>query len=385
MNILVVSGSYPPFTSGVSTVAGSISMAMASRGHNVGVICPSYSLESSKMIVNNVLEFRLKSFPNPFRTGHRIILPAFSEVEKIVNNFKPNIIHLHDPAYISNYTINLANNNKIPTLYTHHFIPRYLTSYMKGFIPGLHIFSKLDKIEALTSYYMKKFSNKCSRIITPTFTIKKYLINLGVIKPIEAISNGINIKHFHNGVRKSMQEVPTLLYFGRLDKDKSLEVLIKAMGEVKKICKLIIAGDGDENDKLRNLTVKLHLEKKIYFTGYVNEKDVPDLYKNADLFVIPSTVEAQSIVTMQALASGLPVIASDSAALPELVHDGENGYLFMPEDYKNMAVKIDELIGHKNNISKFSAASLKIISKHNIEDTFKKYEKEYFDLISSLS
>src|SRR6202008_386605 len=90
---------------------------------------------------------------------------------------------------------------------------------------------------------------------------------------------------------------------------------------------LVLVGTGALRNHLENMVQELSLHRHVVFTGFVSDEDLPNLYRLADIFVIAGIAELQSIVTMEAMASALPVVAVNAVALPELIHHGENGFL----------------------------------------------------------
>ena len=107
-----------------------------------------------------------------------------------------------------------------------------------------------------------------------------------------------------------------------------IDVLIRAMLHVcaEREAHLLLLGRGDDRTRLEELTEKSGLQHCVHFLGFVPEEDMPALYRAVDLFAIASICEVQSLPTLQAVATGLPVVAADAVALPELVHDGVNGF-----------------------------------------------------------
>ena len=138
---------------------------------------------------------------------------------------------------------------------------------------------------------------------------------------------------------------------------------------------LVIAGFGNAMDELKKLATKLGVSKNIIFTGFIDEEDKPAIYNLSDLFVISSPAELQSIVTLEAMASSKPIIAVDIAALHELVHDNENGYLFKEDSYLELAENITKILTSPKLMKEFGQESMNIINKsHSTQITFDEYE-----------
>ena len=104
--------------------------------------------------------------------------------------------------------------------------------------------------------------------------------------------------------------------------------------------KVEIVGGGDQKRNLEHLAAELGIADRVHFTGYVTDDELREAYHRASVLAMPSIAELQSIVTMEAMASALPVVAANAMALPHLVHDGENGYLFEPASPEDLAAKL---------------------------------------------
>jgi 1,2-diacylglycerol 3-alpha-glucosyltransferase len=177
---------------------------------------------------------------------------------------------------------------------------------------------------------------------------------------------------------------PVLLYVGRLDKEKRIDMILRALPDILRVTSvhLVLAGIGKEKQKLEELTEKLGIQKAVTFAGFVPDEDLQNIYGIADLFVTAGVAELQSIVTMEALASGLPVVAVNAMALPELVHDGENGYLFSDGNSQMLAEKVIAILSNQAMRVRMSKKSLEIIKDHDIDKTIEKYESIYTEIIN---
>jgi glycosyltransferase involved in cell wall biosynthesis len=140
---------------------------------------------------------------------------------------------------------------------------------------------------------------------------------------------------------------------------------------------LIQVGRGDARQQLAELAERLGVQDCVHFLGFVPEEDLPGLYRHCDIFAIASDVEVQSIPTLQAAATGLPIVAAKAAALPELVENGANGYLVPPGDPSAFASAFQQILDHPELATRFGQASLDIGYRHAEEHTFHAYESLY--------
>jgi 1,2-diacylglycerol 3-alpha-glucosyltransferase len=145
----------------------------------------------------------------------------------------------------------------------------------------------------------------------------------------------------------------------------------------------VIGGKGAEMEKLKNLSKKLNLQDNITFAGFVPDEDLPNLYSVADCFINAGTAELQSLVTMEAMASGLPVMAVNAMALPELVRHGENGYLFQIDAVVEIAKGLIQIFTNEDLRHKMAYKSLEIIRKHDINISMEMFESLYKKMLAN--
>jgi len=148
---------------------------------------------------------------------------------------------------------------------------------------------------------------------------------------------------------------------------------------------LLLCGRGVHAAALRSLGEKLGLAGSIRFGGFVPDEDLPSIYQSAAVFVMPSPVELQSIATLEAMASGLPIIAADVMALPELVKEGENGFLFPPGDAEALADLLVTLLSNPAAAARMAEASRDIAERHRIDLTLAAFESVYEGLLEKAS
>jgi glycosyltransferase involved in cell wall biosynthesis len=331
---------------------------------------------------------RIKSHPNPIRKKLKVSYLASLHIRKILDEFNPDIIHIQDPFFISQSLAFEAKKRKIPVIVAQHCSLEFPLSYLK-----LPKFLRKTTKKTITKILATFINNYCKILITPSEFIKKEAIKWGINIPVEVISNGVNISNFiKNRISEDFLKKyniedfiskPIVLYSGRIDKDKNLETLINAIPLVLKEVDVnfLFLGDGDFKRELifQLFDKDCSFKKNVCFLGPIDYKDsdLAKFYCLATIFVMPSTIEAQSLATMEAMASGLSVVAAKSGALPELIKNMENGFLveaFKPEEY---AKAIIEIIKNKNLRMKLEKKSLELIMSHDIEKTFQKIKKIY--------
>lgn len=391
MRILFATDQYLPTPGGISIVTERVSRALAKKGHAVAVIAPSTSWKFSKENKNGVTIYGVQSV-----LVHKLkqlrFAPTFlyqKNIKKIVRDFMPDIVHLETPNSIANDTLIAAHELNIPAIATCHIMPENIS----GTLPFLP--SKMGRI--VGELYMKqiiKLFNKVDYVTAPTLIGTAILAAYHVNKPMQALSNGIDLEQFKRPsktetekfkIKYKLGEAPIILYIGRLDKEKKVNVLIEAMQYLPKEqdFQLVIEGKGQQMDLLIGLAENLGLKDKVKFMGFIKEEELKALYAVSTIFVMPSTAELQSLVTMEAMAMGLPVIGAHAGALPYLIKPDANGYLFEPDDPKDLAKYINKILSSNTLADKMSRESLNMIQEHDINNVIAKMEELYSNIIEN--
>lgn len=186
------------------------------------------------------------------------------------------------------------------------------------------------------------------KVIGVSHSVKNHLININEIPESkgEVIYNPVSIPTQYQKVHSEKFEI---VYVGRLEVVKNVETLIKAFANSNNSnTHLTIVGDGRERNNLENLSEKLKVDSKITFTGFTSD---PSKYlSNADLFVLPSFSEGFGIAAAEAMFLKIPVLCSNVGGIPEFVKDGENGWLFNPENSNELTSKLNEIMGIKSTL-----------------------------------
>lgn len=388
MKILIAADTYYPHVNGASYFTQRLAYYLKRRGHDVRVIAPSQGSSNTDELINGVRVHGIWSFPVFFYSGFRFSVPLAIKpaIKKVIEEFNPDVIHLQMHFVISREVLSTAIQKKIPTVATNHFMPENLVHY----VPLYSIFG--DYVKRAAWWDFGRIFKKVDLVTTPTETAAN-LIQGKLTSLVKSISCGIDLERFnpknngeHLKVKYNLPLGPILLYVGRLDKDKNLDFVLRAFKKSLKHCKVhfIVAGKGKEKENLEMLAGKLGIKKDVTFTGFVSDKELPNLYAIADCVISPGTAELQSISTMEAMATGLPIIAVNAMALPELVKEGENGFLYSDGDEKELSEKIAKIFNSEAFRKEMGKKSLKIIAKHDIEKVISEYEQIYKSPLNKL-
>jgi glycosyltransferase involved in cell wall biosynthesis len=223
-----------------------------------------------------------------------------------------------------------------------------------------------------------KILSLAEAVTTPTRRAADFLEKNTGLSGVHPISCGIDAELYTPSFTPRTEN--RILFVGRVTGEKQIDVLIRALGRLPQHldAKLTIVGGGDQKRNLELLAEQLGLADRVSFSGYVTEEELRESYTRATVFAMPSIAELQSIATMEAMASGLPVVAADAMALPHLVHDGENGFLFTPGDVDELAARLTDVFeADGDRLDAMKNESLRLIQAHDINRTLSTFERLY--------
>jgi glycosyltransferase involved in cell wall biosynthesis len=407
MRITIATAVYYPMINGVAVFSHNLAVGLAKRGHEVMVICPSQTGKNYTRTVDGVKTVYLKSttmkvYPDQVHTvqpkkkvmgvelphllykyGFKVSVFPARQVRKALDGFRPDVVHVQvsDPIGLS--VVSYARRHHIPVVTTEHNQPEVLTEPLH--VPG---FVRRPVNAMLNAYFVNRQS-KSDYVTMPTELAIENLIgekDLGV--PVKAVSNGVDLTNFRPGKVPSaiynkysiLPNDPTVLYIGRVDPEKNVEMVIEAFEEcLKEIpeAQLVIVGDGVDKARLQTLVKRLGIAKSVKFLGRVVGPELYDLYRVGWLFATASEIETQGIVLIEAAASGLPLVAVNAGAVAEVCRDGVNGELLLPGDVDGMAEAMVKILGSKTLREKYAANSVKVAAEHDFARTLDEFEKIY--------
>lgn len=390
MKIVIASDLYKPSVGGTETVTNNMAANLSKLGYDVRVFAPAEKGRKTpyKQADEGFEVVRFRSFNPHVQKNARFGLRPDAEIAGYFAGSEnlPDMIHVNNPFPLSRSMIRFARKNSIPLVVGGHLMPQSVTF-------GLHKLKPLyNFLNFMGWHYITRIYNKADMVVSPTKTAINYLCEHGLKVPAQAISNGIDLK-LNAPVKKSKLELKkklnistkyTLLYVGRLGVEKRIDIILKAFALVadKFDISLVLVGDGNARKKLEKLARELKIDSQVTFSGYVTGAQAKkEYFAVADCFVISSSVELQSLVTMEAMAQALPVVAVNAGALPELCKNNKNGYTFAENDYEQLSEKLYKLFASPADMGKFSKESLSMIQKHDYKLTWKKYDEMYKKLM----
>ncbi|MEN9606956.1 MAG: hypothetical protein RL605_784 [Actinomycetota bacterium] len=380
LRIVIGCDTFPPDINGAARFAERLAGGLARHGHDVHIITAAYDKNYGTFIENHdgspMTVHRIKSYKLMQHETLRFVWPFTlkRKTDRILDALQPDAVHMQSHLIMGRYLSKSAKQRGIRLLATNHIMPENLIKY--SVIIPTWLEKPMMKLAWKDAGHILKRANF---ITTPTRRAAELLEAAAGVKDVLAISCGIDASRFANATPTS-NKVPRVLFLGRLDYEKHIHNLLKAVAKLPASLgvQVEIVGNGGERENLKALAAELGISGQVDFKGHITEEELPRAYERATVFAMPSIAELQSIATMEAMASGRPVIAANAMALPHLVHNGDNGYLFEPDDVDDFAAKLRlVLTADQAELDRLSENSLHLIQSHDIERTLKIFEDLY--------
>lgn len=379
---------YPLFGSGSGTYARKLveKLSQLYPEDKIALLCP----DSKK--IKGVKVYPLELPIKAVATGHpdwpeaklfsrltseeidRLYLDVFFQTIKAVEDFQPDVIHVHHAFYftwIANYIRAIHRREFLVTV---HGTGLLSASEDKRWIP-------LTKEALGRAYLINAVSNDTKKWLLKIYgrrlNCKTRIITGGI--DIETYSHNAPIKIINKKYHLTGKKV--VIFVGKLENHKGVEYLLKAAPKIK--AEIYILGGGTDKERLEKMSKNLNLEN-VHFMGYFGSeyiKELREFYRRADVFVFPSTWdEPLGLVALEAMASSTPVVASNKGGIPLAVKDGINGFLIRAKSHKLIAEKVNYLLDNPDIKEKMGQAARKIVEEKfswsNIAERFHKYYEQ---------
>lgn len=380
VRVVIAGDTFPPDINGAARFAGRLASGLAKRGNEVHVIAPAVSAkygtweetyEDGRFTVHRIKSYRVLQHKTL-----RFIWPFTLErkTDRILRDIKPDAVHIQSHLIVGRYLLRSAKKLGIRTIATNHIMPENLVKY------SVIIPTWFEKTAMKLAWRdAGRILRKVDFLTTPTRRAAKLLEDAAGVSGVLAISCGIDASKFADAKPTTNLE-PRMLFLGRLDYEKQVHVLIEGLAKVPSELGAVleIVGDGAERESLEKLAKDLGIGDRVIFRGHISDDELAAAYERCTVFTIASIAELQSIATMEAMATGRPVIAADAMALPHLVHNGDNGYLFPPGNSDILADRLTRVFrADQEELDRMSDNSLHLISAHDIQRTLEIFEGLY--------
>ena len=386
LRIVIGADTFPPDVNGAANFAHRLAVGLASVGHEVHVLCPAPSADAPMLAgvnaVDGITVHHLKSYRWPFYDDFRFSVPwkAKAETEELLWQIRPDVVHVQAHFVVGRALSKTAPALGIPLVATNHFMPENLFAHAK--VPRW-----LRSTAAKLAYRdLAKVFGRAQMVTAPTPRAVELLHANKLGQEALPISCGIDIEKYRGGtpVARTPGAAKTVLFVGRLDEEKRVDELLRALAKLPEHLdvRAEIVGGGSCEKSLAELAGKLGIADRVRFLGRISDDELVQAYARCDLFCMPGIAELQSLVTMEAMAAGKPVIAADAMALPHLVRPGHNGWLFPPGNVLVLAARLAQTLGDEDMLRRMGAASAEMITEHALAATLERFESLYRKVIA---
>jgi glycosyltransferase involved in cell wall biosynthesis len=339
MRIAYFTDTYLPQINGVSNTLEKLGDYLSGKDIDHMFFAPDYN--EKILYPSNSSIARFKSISLPFYPECRLSLPLYANLCKIADKFKPTIIHLTDPFGIGLAGLRYARDRGIPLVssfhtnfdvYLKYYSLEYLENLVWGFFKWFHGFSRLN--------------------LCPSQDTLEILESKG-LESLRIWSRGVDRDKFNPNQRKpdiryrlKAKDKLIFLYVGRMAAEKDLDILLDSINVVNsnyaEQAQFVFVGDGPYAKSIKERSYA-----NVILTGYLKDRELSAMYASSDVFVFPSSTETFGNVVLEAMASGLPVIAVNSGGVKENVFHDYNGLMCAPRDTEGFAKAIIRLIEDK--------------------------------------
>ncbi|MEB3272686.1 MAG: glycosyltransferase [Prochlorothrix sp.] len=334
MKIALFTETFLPKVDGIVTRLRHTVEHLQRFGDEVMVFCPEGGLSDYKGAkIEGVTGFPLPLYPELKMALPR---PAIGEA---LEAFQPDLIHVVNPAVLGLGGIYYAKALNVPLMASYHtHLPKYLEHYGMGMLEGV-------LWEILKAMHNQAALNLC----TSTAMVEE--LTAHGVERCDLWQRGVDTETFRpqlasadmrDRLSQGHPEDPLLIYVGRLSAEKQVD-RIKMILEAIPKARLALVGDGPYREEL-----EAHFEgTNTYFVGYLHGEELGSAYASADAFVFPSRTETLGLVLLEAMAAGCPVLAANAGGIPDIVTDGDNGFLFDPADDQGLIKATERLLANQ--------------------------------------
>lgn len=333
LSICMLSDDFSPAATGVGTHVQAISEHLTARGHQVLVVSTRRPDEPAFETWRGVQVARVRTLRV---AGFYQALPSRRELGRLLADFRPDLVHHHYLGLMMGQGMAVARRLSLPQVYTYHMTEDHLTQPWP-----------LRPLRRLVASGIVRWCNQMDQVISVSSRLADSLPAKGITAPVLTISNPVVFPEPDLALPADRDGDFIVFFAGRLNPEKNLPLLLRAFARLSPQvpgARLWIAGQGSQREALQNLAASLSLADKVRFLGFLDHGELARRYAACDVFVLPSYVETQGLVAMEAMWYGKPILVADTVvSAPELVDEGINGHTVAADDPADLARRLQQL------------------------------------------
>jgi glycosyltransferase involved in cell wall biosynthesis len=338
MRIAIFSEVFPPKIDGITNRLRHTLACLEADGHEVLVFAPTGSTGR----IGKTRVVRIDGPPFPLYPGLRVALPD-PRILWELGRFRPDVVHAVGPVCLGVWGVAAARLLQLPLVASYHTdLPRYLPGHGLGWL-GSSIWTLIRAVHGQAHVNLAPSSFTCREL------------EAHGIPAVGCWRGGVDTTRFHPEKRSLATRLelmngcpvgPLLLSVGRLSPEKNLGVFVQLLAELPD-AHLALVGDGPGRAELERRLAPRVAEGRVHFAGFLHGEALARAYASADAFVMPSTTETLGFVVLEAMSSGLPVVAARAGGIPDLVRHEETGLLYHPDHPEHAVWELRNLLAHE--------------------------------------
>ena len=374
LRIAVVTETWPPEVNGVAMTLAKLVQGLSHRNHDVQLIRPRQTKSDSPMSDSSLEEVLMRGMPIPRYPELKLGLPSKKTLVKTWTLRRPDVVHIATEGPLGWSALQAAKVLKLPV--TSDFRTNF-QSYSKHYGVGW--------LRKPIVAYLRKFHNATACTMVPTRELMRTLSQNGFAN-LKVVSRGVDTKLFNIAKRDTSlrsswgatDDTKVLISVGRMAPEKNLDQVLKTYEALKstgQAFKLVMVGDGPLKEQFQ----KRYPE--IIFPGMLSQSNLATYYASSDLFIFPSQTETFGNVTLEALASGIPVLAFDCAAARDWVQTGVNGWLIAENNPEGFAAQAVTIFNSKDLLDQITKSTRQQVVHLDWDQIAEQVESVFWDAI----
>lgn len=374
MKILVLIHEFPPIGGGGGPIARDLSLEWVKAGHQVRVVTARFGDLPHRENIDGLDVIRLdchrtESFRAKMKAMAGYVLAASKYCCFDCNDFQPDLIHVHFAVPNGPAAMIASWKMKVPYVITAHL----------GDIPG----ASPEKTKKWFSYiqpFTPPIWKKAARVIAVSEYSRRMALNSYNV-PIDVIPNGIDYEKIKND-RIEEHGTPEIVFAGRFVPQKNMIQIIKTLAEVKDMnWHATLIGDGQDKEMVTAAAAEAGLTDRISFPGWKTPEEVIGIFHNSDILFMPSLTEGLPVTGIQGMASGLALLVSNAGGNPEIITEGENGFIHDPHDTDGFAADLRKLLDNSQRLTEMRKRSLELAADFDIRKTAADYLRVFNEVL----
>lgn len=372
MRILVINSEYPPIGGGAGNASANIARLLARMGNDIVFLTAHFGGLPYEEIRDGVRIIRVPALRRHVDRSTAFeqlsfIFAASLRAIRLVRQFKPNgtLAFFGVPSGAIAWLLKILY--KVP----------YIVSLRGGDVPGFRPYD-FRTFHKLLGPFLRIIWHGASAVIANSKGLRDFAVAFESNIEIPIIPNGVDVTHFDAGDRD--WSMPCLLSVGRVVYQKGFDLGLRALAQLKDLdWEWRIAGDGTQIESLKSLASQLGISERVTFLGWQSREDLVKWYHQSNLFLFPSRHEGMPNAVLEAMASGLPVIATRIAGNEELILDGVTGVLVNPEDVDSLRDGLRRLLVEENTREQMGQASRQRVEQ---EYSWENVARQYYEYLT---